>query len=126
MSPMTIEEKLNRLAELQASRTVVSLEKQSLIDQVLTPEIKARIEEIDAEFAPTLEAIDTGIVALEAEIKTAVIVNGETVKGKHLQAVFIKGRTSWDAKMLEGLAIAIPQILQARSIGAPSVTIRKA
>lgn len=126
MSPVSIQEKLNRLAELQASRTVVDLEKQALIDQVLTPEIKARIEEIEAEFAPTLDAIDTGIVALEAEIKTAVIVHGETVKGKNFQAVFIKGRTSWDAKMLEGLAIAIPQILQARSIGAPSVTIRKA
>ena len=46
-----ISQKIDQLANFQAQRDVLELEKQSLIDQLIPPEIKARIEEIEAEFS---------------------------------------------------------------------------
>jgi phage host-nuclease inhibitor protein Gam len=118
-------ELLNRLAEYQAQRTVAELDKQALVDSVLTPEIKAKLAEIDAEFADKVAAVDQNIAELTAQIKEAVIQNGSSVKGTHLQAVYTKGRVSWNTKLLEGLAMVIPQVNEAKIIGEPSVSIRK-
>ena len=44
-----IEKKLDELSELYAQRDLATLEKQRLIDEILTAEIKARMADIDAE-----------------------------------------------------------------------------
>ena len=49
---------------------------------------------------------------------------GETVKGDHLQAVWSKGRASWDDKALMGYTKAHPELLEFRKQGEPSVSIR--
>ena len=121
----TITQKLDALAEYQSQRDYLELKKQELIDSVLTPEIRARLDEIEAEFAPQFEAVDANTTALEAEIKADVIQAGATVKAAHLQAVFTKGRVSWDTKALDGYAAAHPEIAPFRKEGAPSVSIRK-
>ena len=121
---MNTVEKLNQLAEYQAKADVLALDKQRLIDTLISPEIKAQIDEINYEFATQLEALDTNIAALTADIKADVVQGGASVKGAHLQAVYAKGRVSWDSKMLDGLAIAIPEVAKARKEGAPSVSIR--
>lgn len=117
-------ELLNRLAEYQAQRTVAELDKQALVDSVLTPEIKAKLADIDAEFADKVAAVDQNIADLTAQVKEAVIQNGASVKGSHLQAVYAKGRVSWNTKLLEGLAMVIPQVNEAKTVGDPSVSIR--
>jgi phage host-nuclease inhibitor protein Gam len=122
---MDIKQKLDQLAELQAQKEYLALQKQALIDSVLTAEIKAKLAEIDAEFAPQSEAVDTNIDALTTEIKADVIQAGTSVKGTHCHAIYTKGRVSWDSKMLEGMAILIPQINDAKKTGEPSVSIRK-
>jgi phage host-nuclease inhibitor protein Gam len=116
---------LDTLAEYQAQRDVMELEAQSLKDTILTPEIKAQLAAIDAEFADKSAAVDANIAALTEQIKAAVVAGGATVKGAHLQAVYTKGRVSWDSKILDGLAMVIPQIAEARKVGDPSVSIRK-
>lgn len=121
-----VEEKLDLLADLMAQKDALNLAKQELIDQVLTPEIRQQIADIEAEFAGKSEKVDTNIAYLTDLIKRDVIESGSSVKGQYLHAVYVKGRTSWDSKKLEGLAIAIPDILKAQKIGDPSVTIRKA
>ena len=68
-----ISQKIDQLANFQAQRDVLELEKQSLIDQLIPPEIKARIEEIEAEFSGKREIVDEKITALESEIKEEVI-----------------------------------------------------
>ena len=80
----TLAEKLDRLANFQAERTVLELEKKELIDQVLTPEIKARLAEIEAEFLMKSEAVDDNISVLESEIRSAVLRHGASVKGEFL------------------------------------------
>jgi hypothetical protein len=122
---MDITLKLNELAEIYAAREAVNLMKQDLIDKVLTPEIKAQIAEIEAEFADNIRVVNGRAAALEAEVKTAVATNGASVKGDFLQAVYAKGRTSWDTKALEGFAAAHPEIEKFRKTGEPSVSIRK-
>ena len=122
---MSIQEMLDQLAELQAQLEVIRLSKHAAIDTVITPEIKARLDEIDAEFDPQNDSIEVAIDALTTNIKAEVITTGASVKGTHLQAVYTKGRVSWDTKIIEGLAVVFPDLEKARKIGDPSVSIRK-
>ena len=122
---MSIQEMLDQLAEYQAQQAAIDLRKQELVDAILTAEIKAKLAEIDAEFSPQVEAVAANIAALTDNIKAEVITTGASVKGAHLQAVYTKGRVSWDTKMLDGLAIVFPKLEEARKIGDPSVSIRK-
>lgn len=120
-----IESKLDQLSELYAQRDLSTLEKQRMIDEILTAEIKAKIAEIEAEFSGKSEAVSEKIAALEAEIKEAVKLNGASVKGQFLQAVFTKGRVSWDNKSLDGYLKAHPELAEFRKEGEPSVSLRK-
>jgi hypothetical protein len=122
----TISEKLDRLAEFQAQKDMLALDKQALIDQVLTAEIKARLAEIDEEFGGRAEAVDEHIAALEAEIKEEVLQHGATVRGAHFMAVWSKGRVAWDDRSLSNYARAHPEVLEFRKQGEPSISIRKA
>ena len=62
---------------------------------------------------------------LESEVRVAVIAEGKSVKATHLHAVYSKGRVTWDGKKLDGMMSLIPQLVDARKEGDPSVTIRK-
>ena len=126
MNEAQIKELLDRLAEYQSKRDAANLEKQALIDEVYTPEIKQRMAEIEAEFAGKTETVNENIAALEAEIKQAVINHGASVKGSFFHAVFAKGRVSWDTKSLDGYATAHPELIAFRKEGDPSVSIRTA
>lgn len=118
--------KLDRLAELQAAPDAIRLQKQALIDGILTPEIRAKLAEIDAEFAPKLTAADEAAAALKAEIETEVLAGGKTVKGSVLMAIWNKGRSGgWDTAALTGYAAAHPEINQFKKPdGLPSVSFR--
>ena len=120
-----IEPKLDQLSELYAQRDLSTLEKQRMIDAILTPEIKAKIAEIEAEFSGKSEVVSEKIAALESEIKEAVKLNGASIKGQFLQAVFTKGRVSWDSKSLDGYLKAHPELEEFRKEGEPSVSLRK-
>lgn len=123
--PGSIQFKLDQLANFQAEKDVLAIEKQELLDQVLTAEIRARIEEIEAEFAPRLAAVEENIAALEEEIKQDVLQNGATVRGSFLRAVWNRGRVSWDARGMDHYALSHPDILQYRKQGEPYVSITK-
>ena len=83
-------------------------------DAIARARLDARLDELEA-------------LAEEAEknIKAAVMALEEPVKGERLQAVINKGRVTWDSKLLEGYAVAHPEIKAARKEGEPTVTIRK-
>src|SRR3990170_6673831 len=122
---LAIGEKLERLADLYLQLDAVDAEKQKLINQILTPEAKARIAEIEVEFAQKVEAASANIESLEASIKTETLALGESVRGASFQAVWNKGRLSWDSKGLTAYSESNPEILQFRKEGEPSVTIRR-
>ena len=120
---MNTQEKLDKIADLKSAQSLRESEKQALIDQVLTPEIKTKIAEIEAEFAASDNVTDT-INLLTEEVKSEVAQLGETVKGKFLMAVYSKPRVSWDTKALDGYIVSHPELTQFRKEGAPSVSIR--
>ena len=122
---MDIYEKIEKYSDLMFGIDAINQEKQTLIDEVLTPEIKEKLAEIDAEFDPKIEEISQEKAALEAEIKQEVLEAGRTVKGTYHSFVWSKPRVSWDTKALDGYAAAHPEIQAFRAEGAPSVSVRK-
>lgn len=122
---MSAAELLDRLAEYQAQRTLIELDKQKAIDGIMTPEIRQQLSDIEAEYATKYEGVDANIAELTEQIKAAVLAGGESVKGSYLHAVYAKGRVTWDSRKLEGLMMVIPQVAEARKEGAPSCSIRK-
>lgn len=120
----TVIEKLDRLAEYHAQRDLLILDKQKAIDSILTPDVKKQIADVEAEFNDKAAAVVENISALEEGIKQDVLGEGETVKGLRLQAVWSKGRVSWDDKALTGYAKAHPELNEFRKQGDPSVSIR--
>ena len=125
MDENEIKAKLDELANLRAAVDYIALQKQEVIDTVFTAEIKGILAAIDAEFTGKAEEATAKANALEAEIRAAVVAHGATVKSTFYQAVWVKGRVSWDGKLLEGFAIAHPEIKTARKEGEPSCTLRK-
>jgi DNA-binding TFAR19-related protein (PDSD5 family) len=121
---LVIPKMLDQLAQYQSQRDALQLEKKQLIDSILTPEIRAKLQEIDDEFAEKAEAVNTNIAELEEAIKNAVKVSGASFKGQYLQAVWSKPRVTWDTKSLDSFSSSHPEILRFRKEGAPSVSIR--
>ena len=121
---MSAQELLEQLANVEAQAQIINIHFDDLRKNILTPEIQAQLAEIEAERAETMKSVAAGIETLREQIKAAVIANGSTVKGSMFQAVYVKGRDSWDTKALDGYAAAHPEIMPFRTTGNPSVTIR--
>jgi len=120
----TLQAQLDYLYDLKAALSVIEMDKQAVIDTVLTPEIREKLAEIDTEFSFQKKAVQDSIDQAEIEIKEAVKEAGETIRGKFLMAVYNKGRVSWDTKSLDGYAAAHPEVAQFRKVGDPSISIR--
>ena len=116
---------LDQLANFHAQRDVLNMTKQELIDQVLTPEIKARLDEIESEFAGKVEAVETNIATLEEQIRQDVLRHGNSVKSTFFRVTWHKGRVSWDTKSLDAYAEAHPEITSFRKQGDPYVSFHK-
>jgi hypothetical protein len=84
-----------------------------------------RKNEIEFEFHGKIGAVDENIKALEAEIKAATKAEGKTVKGKYFSAIYVKGRTSWDTEGLNVYADQHPGVVKYRTVGEPSITLRR-
>lgn len=123
---MDIYEKIEKYSDLGVGVDLINQEKQALIDQVLTPEIKEKLAEIDAEFDPKTDELLQQKSMLEAAIKMEVLQAGQTIKGTYHSFVWSKPRVSWDTKALDGYAAAHPEIQIFRTEGSPSVSVRKA
>lgn len=121
---MNTTDKLNKLTTLKASVGALDAEKKAAIDLILTPELRQKIADIEAEFEPKYLGLNNNIKTLEADIKADVIESGETVKGDFLECTYAKGRVSWDSKGLDTAIKVLPQLDQFRKQGKPYATIR--
>ena len=121
---MDAKELLNKYSDNLVGIDSLRAEKQAVIDTILTPEIKEKLAEIEAEFAPKVEALSAENERLAAQIREQVLELGATVSGDFHQAIFTKGRVSWDTKALDGYAAAHPEVATFRKEGQPSVSIR--
>jgi hypothetical protein len=121
---MNTNKQLDLLAEKRSALWGIDIEKQHLIDSVLTPEIRQQIKDIESEFAPKIEELNNDVVDIENSIKLEVLILGHTEQGNDLEAVYCAGRTSWDTKGLDAAIKVLPQLEQFKKLGDPYVTIR--
>lgn len=117
---------LNRLGELETTREQIDKEETEAINALIPKEIRMKISGQKRVFSAKRNKVEKEIKDAQATAKTLTLKHGETVKGEGYQAVFVKGRTSWDNSKVEGYLLANEQDLDNyRSVGNPSISIRR-
>ena len=117
---MSTVEKLERLGEIRTALEKLKAAEAAEVETVLTPEIRARIEKINLDWAEKIAEKER----LEAEITAEVLAARESVKSPEVVAVYCRGRVSWDGKKLDGMMALIPQLSEARKVGESTVSFR--
>lgn len=103
---------------------VEAREKQLLTD--IPEEFKTVIANIEAFYGGLIDDLGDTRSVVESQIKSQTLVNKQTFKaGNGYQAIYAKGRTTWDSKALTGYAAAHPEIEQFKKVGEPSVRIKR-
>lgn len=118
-----ITDELNELAELESQLEALEAEKQARKEEILTPEMQARLDAIDEEYSKLTEPLDESISALRTRIKERDEQYRLTVKGSAFQVVWRSGPVKWDDKGLKEYAKTHPEILQYRKEGKGSAAI---
>lgn len=80
-------------------------------------------------FPDNLKAIAdaaAGLSAAKEKVQVAVLAHGKTVKSAGFVAKYVSGTRKWNADMMEGFALAHPEIRAAFSQGEPNVQISRA
>ena len=117
--------KLDRLTNLQAAIDVTRLDYEAKRAAILG-QVQAELDALDSEYKPLLESADENIAALETEIKTDVLLFGESVQAGTYRAVYMAGRVSWDSEGMARYAASHPDVIQFRKQGQPTVALRAA
>jgi hypothetical protein len=118
-----VAEKLERLSNLRGAAEVVRLNYESKQKEILK-QIQAELDALDFEYKPVLEAAQENIATLENEIKTDVLLYGESISGGIYRASYTQGRVSWDNDGMTKYAASHPDVLQFRKQGQPIVSLR--
>jgi hypothetical protein len=121
--PDSIADQLDELAEIRAAADVTRQDYETRREEILKV-VRAELEALEAEYQPLLTAAQERTGALETEIKQAVLQQGASVKGRRVQAVYVRGRVSWDNARLDQYAAAHPEVREFRKEGKPSVSLR--
>ena len=110
--------------QIDNARLELNAEVQAQTHQVYA-DVAQRKAEIEAEFAGSRRAVDENIEKLKAEIKAATKEIGYTVDGTNYQAIYVKGKKTWNSKRLDVYVERNPEIKSCYDVGEPSVTIRR-
>lgn len=115
--------KLERLTDLRGAADVAQLDYESKRAEILK-KIQAELDALDLEYKTVIEAAEENIAALENEIRTDVLLYGDTVSGGSYRAYYSQGRVSWDNEGITKYAASHPEVLQFRKQGNPIVSLR--
>lgn len=118
-----VAEKLERLSNLRNAAEFTRLDYETKRTQILK-QIQAELDALDSEYKPVMGRAEENIDALENEIKTDVLLHGESVSGGMYRATYTRGRVSWDHDGITKYAEAHPDVLQFRKQGRPVVSLR--
>lgn len=126
MDATPIEGLLIRLGQLEDHLALCMRQREEARVMAIPPEVAAAFDTIDAAMLPQIQELGQAVQQAKEEIRRAVLGLGASVKAYGYQAVYTRGRISWDDAWLQGYAASHDEILQARIEGQPSVSIRKA
>lgn len=115
--------KLDELAEVKAAETVTRLDYEAKRNEILKA-VLAELQALDSEYDPLFESAQNRAAALEEEIRQLTLQHGASVKGRQFQAVYNRGRITWDNAALDQYAAHHPEILAHRREGEPSISLR--
>ncbi len=115
--------KLDELDAIRTAADVTRVDYEAKKAEILK-KVQAELDALDEEIKPLLNVSELRVAELEEEIKQAVLKHGATVKGARVQAVYYKGRISWDSESLDRYAAAHPEVMQYRKQGEPSIQLR--
>jgi hypothetical protein len=118
-----VTEKLERFSNLRHAAEFTRLDYETRRNEILK-QIQPELDALDAEYKLVLKAAEENIAALENEIKTDVLLYGESVSGGMYRACYVQGRVSWDNDGMTSYAASHPDVLQFRKQGQPSVSLR--
>src|SRR5215212_9693737 len=118
-----VAEKLERLSSLRNAAEFTRLDYETKRTEVLK-QIQSELDALDAEYKPVLERAEENIAVLENEIKTDVLLRGESVSGGMYRACYTQGRISWENEGMATYAALHPDVLQFRRQGQPIVSLR--
>jgi hypothetical protein len=92
---------------------------QEFTDQIINKKVKQKLRDIEIEFAGFENIASGNIVKLKAEITKEVLGVGKTVRAsdEKRMAMYRKGTSSWDGDKLMGFSAAHPEILQSIKSG---------
>lgn len=125
MDEMDIYGKIEKYSDLTFGIDVINQEKQALIDQVLTPEIKENWLKSTRNLTRKLKTFHSRNQCWKLRSSRKFWKQGGLSKAL-ITASYGQLRVSWDTKALDGYAAAHPEIQQFRIEGLPSVSVRKA
>lgn len=115
--------KLERLSNLRGAADLARLDYETKRKEILQ-QVQAELDALEMEYKPVLDATEENIAALENEIKTDVLLYGESVSGGMYRASYTQGRVSWDNEGMSKYAALHPDVLQFRKQGQPVVSLR--
>jgi hypothetical protein len=118
-----VAEKLERLSNLRNAAEFTRLDYETKRTQILK-QIQGELDALDSEYKPVMEVAKENIDALENEIKTDVLLYGESVSGGMYRATYTQGRVSWDNDGMSRYAESHPEVLEFRKQGQPIVSLR--
>jgi hypothetical protein len=124
---MNLRAMLDELHELSCAIDAARLDRDTMIDAVMTPEQRAQVQEIKEEYNPRITAAEQRHAELEMIVRDAVREGNESVKGEHIAALVIKPRVTWDTEGLLTMASKPGNawVLEFVRLGQPTVQIRR-
>ncbi|MEW6403057.1 MAG: hypothetical protein AB1649_14760 [Chloroflexota bacterium] len=118
-----VTDKLNHLANLRAAVDLTRMDYETK-RKVILQKVQAELDALEEEYTPLIERAEGNASLLEAEIKNDVLLRGESVRNEQYQAIYSKGRISWDSNGIGEYARSHPEILKFRKEGQPTVSLR--
>jgi len=115
--------KLDELAEVKAAETITRLDYEAKRNEILKT-VLAELQALDSEYDPLFESAQNRAALLEEEVRQLTLQYGASVKGRQFQAVYNRGRITWDNAALDQYATHHPEILAHRREGEPSISLR--
>lgn len=115
---------LAKLTEYYYDRSDIALKKQGELDKIIPEDVKAKIAEIESKYRELESENKMLIEKQESFVKEYAILLGRSVKGGLLQAVWVKGRVTWDTTILDAISEYNSAVKMARKEGNPSISIK--
>jgi hypothetical protein len=125
MTEDKIKELLASLKSAEDAHQALLWHRTKLREDVITPEQRQQLADIDAELHPQVVASAESIEALMETVRLAVIRLKKTVEDDVYQVMFVKPSIKWNTERLLGMAEDHPGIKNAMTEGAASARVGK-